>query len=87
MAIKASIEVEVGTLTLEAEAETQALIKASVHLIPHLNSPQYQQQQQNSSTTQSPQATRMRAFKARMRDLHARSVGRWDTMLLTVTIG
>ena len=86
MVIKALIEAEVGTPILEAEAETQALIKASVHLITHLST--------NSSRTHLHHShlkllfkARMRAFKARMRDLHVRSVGRWDTMLLTVTIG
>jgi hypothetical protein len=84
MAIKASIEVEVGTLTLEVEAETQALIKALVHLIPHLN---IHLSTNNRSKTHLQHSHLKLPFKARMRDLHARSVGRWDTMLLTVTTG
>ena len=84
MAIKASIKVEVGTLTLEAEAETQALIKTSVHLIPHLN---IHLSTNNSSRTHLQHSHLKLPFKARMRDLYARSVGRWDTMLLTITTG
>ena len=84
MAIKASIEVEVGTLTLKAEVETQALIKASVHLILNLN---IHLSTNNSSRTHLQHSHLKQPFKARMRDLHARSVGRWDTMLLTVTTG
>jgi hypothetical protein len=84
MAIKAPIEVEVGTLTLEAEAETQALIKALVHLIPHLN---MYLSTNNSSRFRLQHSHPKLLIKARMRDLHARSVGRWDTMLLIVTTG
>uniref|UniRef100_A0A2N9H2P5 Reverse transcriptase Ty1/copia-type domain-containing protein n=1 Tax=Fagus sylvatica TaxID=28930 RepID=A0A2N9H2P5_FAGSY len=66
-------EVEVGTHTLEAEAETQALIKASVHLISHLSIHLNTHLSTNSSRThlhhshlKLPFKARMRAFKARI---------------------
>uniref|UniRef100_A0A2N9IG27 Reverse transcriptase Ty1/copia-type domain-containing protein n=1 Tax=Fagus sylvatica TaxID=28930 RepID=A0A2N9IG27_FAGSY len=51
---EASIEVEVGTHTLEAEVETQALIKASVHLIPHLRATDHITANANNLSPQAP---------------------------------
>ncbi len=91
MEIKVSIELEVGTLTLEAkeakEVETQALIKALVHLIPHVSIHLNTHLSTNNSRTHLQHSHLKLPFKARMKGLHARSARRWGIMLLTTTTG
>ena len=81
MAIMVSIEVEAGTLTLEAEVEVEeTLIKALVLQIPLLLSTS------NNKLVLLHNRHLILHFKARMKGLHARSVGKWDTMLLIAII-
>jgi hypothetical protein len=87
MAIKASIEVEAGTLTLEAEVEVeeiQALIKALILQMPQLSI--LLSTNNNNSVLLHHNHLKLH-FKARMKGLHARSAEKWDIMPLTAIIG
>jgi hypothetical protein len=76
MAIKVSIEVEAGTLNLEAEVEveeTQAFIKALALQMPQLS---IIHSTSNSRLTLLHHKDLRLHFKARVKGLHVRSAGK-----------